>query len=341
MDGRKVHRPPAHLQQIEENLATRLSPPERLIAPATNQDLADKIGGSWVHVDGGMHWAYSEAPQHVDRLRDTVRRLEGGDFALIERHRRSPLREIEPDVWIDPDQVPEVYLTPREGWIETVPMAHGVLTAARTRYAAQLELGTVVGIELRHGAVEGLVLGDGRRLPADVIVNTSGPDAGAVSALAGVTLPLSRQPGFMVVSEPAPVSLRRVLRSPRIHVRPDGNGRLLLHEETLDSFVTATDMPVADSALAQRTLETARSVIAGLRGVGVEAVRLGVRSMPDDGHPIVGFQPEVSGLYTVVTHSGVTLSARLALLVTEDLITGDVAELAPYRPTRFASTAAV
>jgi hypothetical protein len=110
MDGRKVHRPPAHLQQIEENLATRLSPPERLIAPATNQDLADKIGGSWVHVDGGMHWAYSEAPQHVDRLRDTVRRLEGGDFALIERHRRSPLREIEPDVWIDPDPVPEVYL---------------------------------------------------------------------------------------------------------------------------------------------------------------------------------------------------------------------------------------
>ena len=58
--------------------------------------------------------------------------------------------------------------------------------------------------------------------------------------------------------------------------------------------------------------------------------------MPRDGHPIVGFEPDAPGLYTVVMHSGITLAARIALLVTEDLITGDVPELEPYRQARFA-----
>jgi hypothetical protein len=42
----------------------------------------------------------------------------------------------------------------------------------------------------------------------------------------------------------------------------------------------------------------------------------------------------VGNLYHVVTHSGVTLSARLALLVTEELTGGDTAPLEPYRPSR-------
>ena len=73
----------------------------------------------------------------------------------------------------------------------------------------------------------------------------------------------------------------------------------------------------------------------GLAGVPVEAIRVGIRPMPRDGLSIVGFEPSVSGLYTVVTHSGITLSARLALLVAEELSGGEAADLEPYRPSRF------
>ncbi len=59
--------------------------------------------------------------------------------------------------------------------------------------------------------------------------------------------------------------------------------------------------------------------------------------MPKDGHPIVGFEPEVTGLYELVMHSGITLSALMGLLVTEDLLGVDPPELAPYRPERFTS----
>jgi glycine/D-amino acid oxidase-like deaminating enzyme len=61
--------------------------------------------------------------------------------------------------------------------------------------------------------------------------------------------------------------------------------------------------------------------------------------VPKDGFPIVGFDPTVFNLYHVVTHSGITLAARLALLVTEELTGGDTAPLDAYRPARFARSA--
>jgi glycine/D-amino acid oxidase-like deaminating enzyme len=58
--------------------------------------------------------------------------------------------------------------------------------------------------------------------------------------------------------------------------------------------------------------------------------------MPADGQSIVGWLPGTAGLYLAVTHSGVTLGAHLARLITEELCTGTPpAELAPYRPGRF------
>jgi glycine/D-amino acid oxidase-like deaminating enzyme len=60
-----------------------------------------------------------------------------------------------------------------------------------------------------------------------------------------------------------------------------------------------------------------------------------VRPMPADGQSIVGWLPGPGGLYVAVTHSGVTLGAHLAELMTRELTAGAVKELDPYRPGRF------
>jgi glycine/D-amino acid oxidase-like deaminating enzyme len=50
--------------------------------------------------------------------------------------------------------------------------------------------------------------------------------------------------------------------------------------------------------------------------------------------------PGAEGVYVAVTHSGVTLAAYLARLITAELITGAApAALAPYRPGRFTAAA--
>jgi glycine/D-amino acid oxidase-like deaminating enzyme len=214
-------------------------------------------------------------------------------------------------------------------------MAHRVIQAAVARYGASLQRAHVTGFRGSQSAVSGVLLDDGSELGADVVINAAGPEAGRVAALAGANLPLDRQLGMFFTTAPAPVSLNHVLYGSIARMRPDGVSRIASHPEYLDSHGVEGEIMSVTDPLIERARREAEAIVPGLAGVAVEAVRVGIRPMPRDGQPIVGFDPRISGLYTVVTHSGITLAARLALLVTEELSGGDTAELEPYRSSRF------
>jgi glycine/D-amino acid oxidase-like deaminating enzyme len=305
-----------------------------------HQQLAAELGGSWVHLDGGLQWEAAADAVRAESLRQTVGHLREWGTQVDRFSPEEVMRDVEPDVRIDPEAVEDVYVVPREGWLEGVTMAASVLQAAVRRHGAQLERATVVGLSGPSGVVNTVHLDDRRTLPADVVVNAAGPAAGRVAALAGVDLPLDRQPGMLAVTAPAPVSLKHVIHSPASYVRPDGASRLLLHHDRVDQYTSETERPTLEHPALRDLLAQTRTFVPGLRDVELETVRHGIRCVPRDGYPIIGFEPAVRGLYTAVTHSGITLSARIGLLVTDDLSGSDVPELAPYRPQRFADAAA-
>jgi glycine/D-amino acid oxidase-like deaminating enzyme len=304
-----------------------------------HEDLADELGGDWVHVHGGLHWAHAGGAEE-DRLRQVVDRLRRWGSRVDTTTPEVVMRELEPDVWIDQDRVSEVFVVAREGYLDPVAMAHGAVYAAIRRYGARRERAEVTGVRTIGDAVSAVVLDDCRELPADVIVNAAGPEAARVAALAGVQMPLDRQVGLVVTTEPASVSIKRLVYSPEMHVRPCGAGRLLLHDEEMDAHAEEGRLVALDAPVVQRAMDKTRRLFPGLADARAEATRVGVRPVPKDGYPIVGFEPALSGLYTVVTHSGITLAARLALLVTEELTSGDTDELGAWRPTRFTETLA-
>ena len=89
-------------------------------------------------------------------------------------------------------------------------------------------------------------------------------------------------------------------------------------------------------------LGRARRTVRGLDDATVAGYQVCVRPMPADGQSIVGRLPGAEWLYVAVTHSGVTLAAHLSRLIAAELEAGPPrADLAPYRPDRFAGTAAV
>jgi glycine/D-amino acid oxidase-like deaminating enzyme len=300
-----------------------------------HEDLADEIGGDWLHVTGSLHWAAAGDEARTTALGQVMRRLLAWGMRVDRCSPEQAMRELEPDAWIDPEAVTAVFLVHRAGWLDPVAMTSGVLRAAIDRYGAQLVRAEVVGLRSASGLVERVALDDGHELRADVVVNAAGPDGGRIAAFAGISLPLERTPGLLIVTAPAPARLWHVVYGPGVNLRPDGGARMMVQPESLDSHaVEGSPLPVEDP-LVQDGLERARAVVPALIHVGVEAVRLGVRPMPRDGLPLVGFDPRVANLYHVVTHSGITLAARLALLVTEELTGGDTAPLEAYRPARF------
>ncbi len=300
-----------------------------------HQDLADELNGRWLQIEGGLHWEHAAETDRVKALHAAVRQLRDWGQRVEQTTPQIVMQELAPDLWIDPDAVSEVYVVPREGTIEPVMFAHSVMHQASLRYGARLEHATVVALDGPQGAVDKVVLDDGRTLSADVIVNCAGPDADRIAALAGARIPLAPILGLTLSTSPAPVCLRQVVNAPEALVHVDGAGHLTLRTREVDSFLVPGETPPVDSPLTREVMSRARRILPGLEDIPIDRVRVGPRSMPQDGVSIVGFDPLVVGLYTVVTHSGITLSARLAVLVAEDLATGDCAELAPYRPSRF------
>ncbi|MBI3978393.1 MAG: FAD-binding oxidoreductase [Chloroflexi bacterium] len=300
-------------------------------------ELADEIGGDYLHVDGGLHWSHRGDAQRNERIHSAVRRLRAWGYRVERATPEQVMRDLEPDLFVDPERVEEVFVLPGEGWVSGVGLCHGAVSAAVRRYGAQYVQDHVTGLSgPKTGAIDRVALAGGQTLSADVVINAAGPDAARLAALAGVKLPIRRQLGVLVATEPAPVNLRMVVHAPEMHVHPDGGYRLLLHRESYDHVIEEGQTLTIDHPLCAQAIVDALPILPGLRDVRAEGVRVGIRPMPLDGLPIVGFDPDVSGLYHVVMHSGVTLSALVGLLVTEELSGSELPELAPYRLSRFA-----
>ena len=298
-------------------------------------DLARELDGEWAHFDGGLFWEHVDDQAKTQKLRDTVRRLREWGYRVETITLEQVSRELEPDVVIDPGQVDEVYFAPNEGWLNGIGLCHGAVSGAVRRYGARYVNDEVVGFNGPDGIVDAVKLASGAVLHADAVINASGPNAARIAALAGIHLPMSRQPGMLFVTEPAPVALKRVIHAPETWVHSDGGWRLLLHREDYDEAAASEQKLSIDDPYCEQVVRNAEKIIPRLKGVHVEGIRLGVRPMPKDGHPIVGFDAQVMGFYQVVTHSGVTLSATLGSLITEDLLGDNPRELEPYRPQRF------
>jgi glycine/D-amino acid oxidase-like deaminating enzyme len=188
----------------------------------------------------------------------------------------------------------------------------------------------------------------GQVIPVDAVVCCAGRWVPDLAALAGAASPVplvpwaepgAAAPGLVVQAGPVtPPGPARMVHAPRVYLRPHTGG--LVHLEAPDA---AVDLHTPEADLrrwAGELLRRARRVVRGLDGASVAGYRVCVRPMPADGRSIVGWLPGTDGMYVAVTHSGVTLAAHLAELITAELVSGTAAtELAPYRPGRFAAAA--
>jgi glycine/D-amino acid oxidase-like deaminating enzyme len=130
----------------------------------------------------------------------------------------------------------------------------------------------------------------------------------------------------------------RLIHTPQIALRPHSGG--LLHLEAPDAAVDLHTPEAKLNRLAGELLSRARRTVRSLDQAHVVAAQVCVRPLPADEQSIVGRLPGAEWLYVAVTHSGVTLAAHLSRLIAADLAPGaPSAELAAYRPGRFAGTA--
>jgi glycine/D-amino acid oxidase-like deaminating enzyme len=312
-------------------------------------ELAASLGDAgWYRPAGNLEWATDPAGQA--RLAARVDRLArwGYPAELIDA---AAAAELEPALRL-PSPPPGVAWFPGEGYLLTEAMV-SELVAVAVRHAATVltgPAGQVTGFDVAGGVICGVRTAAGQLIAADTVVCCAGRWVPELTRLAGSASPVplvpwagpgDTAPGL--VGQAGPVTgpgLVRMVHAPGISLRPHTAGQV--HMEAPDA---AVDLHTPEPELrrwAAELLRRARRVIPGLTQAQVTGYRACVRPMPADGQSIVGWLPGTAGLYLAVTHSGVTLGAHLAQLITEELGTGaPPAGLAPYRPSRFPAGARV
>ena len=292
----------------------------------------------WFFPTGHLEWATTD--EHAALLAARLPKLQDRGYPF-RRLTRAQALGLEPDL-VAPVAAEFVFY-PREA--HTLPgllVAH-LLGEARDRGATVLPHTEVTGIDLATPTVR---TAHGDEHTADVIVSCAGRWSTPVAALAGLDVPLldpdlagSATVGFLATTEPVPARLSRRLTHSRLHVRPDGGGRLMLQALDLDGAADPAAPPAADGPLAAEILGRLPDVLALTAGARLEKIRVGQRPLPADGLTIAGFADPDNRFYAVATHSGLTLAPLLGDLVSGELYGTESPMLATFRPTRFATGA--
>ena len=300
---------------------------------AAHRQLARELGAAAGHHEGGsLEWATADESER--ELRARVERLAGRGYpaAFLARERVSAM---EPALVV-PDEVREVAFYAADGWLDAPRLIRALLAAASARGADVRERTPVRSLRVRARRMQ-LVLADGSEVITGSVLICVGASTHAFLVPLGISIPVGRVPGLLVVTSPPAQSLRRVVHAPGVHLRPDAGGGLVLGADDVDAPAAEARAASRLDELAALLLERAGRVLPAARGVKVVDRRVGVRPMPADRHTIAGRIPGLDNAWVIATHSGVTLGPLLGRLLSDEILGGvSHATLAPFRPERFA-----
>lgn len=205
-----------------------------------------------------------------------------------------------------------------------------------------------------------LRLASGETLNCDRLVVAAGFASAELAEMLGLALPQTRRPGVTLVTQPLPTRLfTRIatLHAPEtpthcsLSIRQLPDNRVWIHgglhqgSNVDESLLAETEdsRPSSESdapgrITAAQLLASAARVVPALRHAVVEHVKHGVRPMPADGLPVLGFGPagQAQSVYFACMHSGVCLAPVAAHAAELEILDGlDLAALRPYRIARF------
>ncbi|MFI7132663.1 NAD(P)/FAD-dependent oxidoreductase [Nonomuraea sp. NPDC050153] len=295
-----------------------------------------QLPGDWFFPTGNLEVAVSD--EHKELLEARVGRLAGMGYP-VERVTAGRALALEPDL-VPPPPGAECVFFPMEAHVQPLRLVGGLLGEARDAGAVVACGAEVTAIETSPSGVKVTAAG-GRAFGADVVVTCTGRWTQGVAALAGAEVPMldpavsgAVTNGFLVTTAPVPARLSRVLHTGGLNLRPDGGGRLVLQSLPLDGRADPA-VPVSGDVL-DSIMALLPGVLRATDGATVERAVVGRRAMPGDGLTVAGFADAERRVYTVATHSGVTLAPLLLGEVAGELYGEESPLLAPFRPSRFA-----
>lgn len=293
-----------------------------------------------IHWGGSLEWF--DDPQRQIKLGAQIsEQFDWGEPA----HMIGPdeLSKLEPNVNFG--EADQVAFSGNDGAVDPVLATETMLKAAENMGAVIKFPCELTGVSLSTGALEGVETSCGS-IQADKLVLATGAAPGTSQKFADSNVPQRSTPGIIVVTEPVPRLINRVIAAPGVHMHQRTDGRFVIGEQqgapqneahALRLNGRPNNFPLTEIASqhAERMLTIAKTFAPGIEGANVSDVYIGWRPLPIDGHPVIGRSPARPDVYVAVMHSGVSLAPVVGQLVAHELIEGSTIDrLDEFRPGR-------
>ena len=256
---------------------------------------------------------------------------------------RDQLSALEPNV--DFSTTLTAAFSGNDGAIDPVLATHALLKAAEAYGALVKYPCELLDLSMTDGRLQAAETSMGK-IPADKIILATGAAPEMAKRFADSHLPQRTTPGVIAITKPMPKILNRLISAPGVHMHQRLDGRIVLGEQhgppNNEAHATQLkDRPVmfpakelADQHFA-RILEVAIKFLPNLARAEPEAVHIGWRPLPLDGHPVLGFSENRPDIYLAIMHSAVSLAPIIGQLVAQEVITNTpIEKLSAYRPDR-------
>ncbi len=228
--------------------------------------------------------------------------------------------------------------TKNDGFYSPIDALQAFVKKARQGGALFLERNPVVGFSISNQKAMGMKTQSGHEIKADIVVNTAGPWAGEVAALAGLELPvapLKRHLFFTAPFDAIPNVFPMIIdMDSGWYLKREGQGLILGGPTGERSFsqdvdFSAEERTAFESIRRVPVLEQARMV----RGWA------GHYELTPDHHAVIGAFPELKNFICAAGFSGHGFQHAPATgrIVAELIVNGraETEDIHPLRPTRF------
>ncbi len=153
------------------------------------------------------------------------------------------------------------------------------------------------------------------------------------------------KPGIIMRTQPTDQRLNKIIVGPGVHLHQQTDGRIIFGEQAgapSSHIERLREQPnqFPSHAFAKehidRILNTAKIFMKNIDDLKIEKTSIGWRPLPKDGKPIIGRLEETPDVYIATMHSGVSLAAIVAKLISQEILDGSKnVLLKDFRPSRF------
>jgi glycine/D-amino acid oxidase-like deaminating enzyme len=307
----------------------------RLLGMDRYRILASQLDAvDFLRFEGGLSWA---ADGDVESHRRAFARMRRVGYAAEWLTREEVASRI---TGVDARAIPDegAIFNPGEGWVDLSRLIDHLADEVVSQGGRIL---TQVGrcrLVVNAGRVTGVRTAGGDHTAADAVLLATGAAVPGTLAEYGVAIPDATSTALLVRTEAVDTTLRAVLNTPRVSLRPTPDGALVVDsawsaEEVVARAAGTYEVP---QSTIRGLLEEASRVLEGNPDLVCTSYGVGPKPIPRDGEPVLGEIGEVSGLHVAFTHSGATLGLIAGELLADEIACGAPhAALDPFRPGRF------